>query len=92
MSQQFIRQLKDIQLGLDPNSFSNGRRTDAGTQVEYDSNHIVFLSVDGQTSGTRVDWDSSQWARVDWDSNQSIFSVILCGKKFRVSQILEHGN
>ena len=54
MSQQFLRRSKDIRLGLEPNSFSVGRRTDVSDLSQLGLESIVSALVDGQTSGTWV--------------------------------------
>ena len=54
MSQQFLRRSKDRRLGLDPNSFSVVRWTDVWDSSRLGLESIVSASVDGQTSGNRV--------------------------------------
>ena len=49
-----MRQSKDRRLGLEPNSFSVGRKTDVWDSSRLGLESIVSASVDGQTSGTRV--------------------------------------
>ena len=54
VSQQFLRRSKDRRLGLEPNSFSNGRRTEVWDSSQLGLESIFSASVDRQTSGTRV--------------------------------------
>ena len=97
MSQQFLHQSKDRRLGLESNSFSDGRRTDAwdssrlglepncfivGRQTDACDSIRIGLnlnssaSVDGQTSGTRVDWDLSQSTVLEYSVQKSSVSHI----------------
>ena len=55
MNQQFLRQSKDRRLGLNPNNFSVGRRTDAWELSRLGLEQNSF-SVSQQTDV----WDSSQ--------------------------------
>ena len=54
VSQNFLRWSKDRQLGIEPNSFSVGRRTDVWDLSRLGLESIVSASVDGQTSGAQV--------------------------------------
>ena len=65
VSQQFLRRSKDRRLGLEPNSFSDGRRT-------YDGDSSPLgLKPNSFSVGRRIDaWDSS---RIGLDPNS--FSV-----------------
>ena len=55
MSQQFLRQSKDRRLGLEPNSFSDSRRTDA-----WDSSQLR-LNPNSFSVGQWTDaWDLSR--------------------------------
>ena len=85
-SQQFLRRSKDRQLGLEPNSFSDGWRTDTwdlsrlglkpnsfsiGWRIDaYDSSQIG-LKPNSFTVGWRTDvWDSSRLGLKSIDSSQ----------------------
>ena len=90
VSQQFIRGSKDRRLGIEPNSFSDGQRTDAGDSSRlglepnsfslcqridtYDLNQIG-LEPNSFAVGWRTDiWDSSRLRLESID----IFGHILC--------------
>ena len=90
VSQRFLRRQKDRRLGLEPNSFSDGRRTDAGESSRlvlepnsfsvsqqtdaYDSRRI-WLEPNSFAVGWRTDvWDSSRLGLESFNS----FGHILC--------------
>ena len=55
VSQQFLHRSKDRRLGLEPNSFSDGQRTDAGDSSQ------LGLEPNSFSVGQRTDaWDSSR--------------------------------
>ena len=90
VSQQFLRRKKDRQLGLEPNSFSNGRRMDAGYSgrlgLKLNSFSVgrrtdacdlsqIGLKPNSFAVGRRTDiWDSSWLGLESIDS----FGHILC--------------
>ena len=90
MSQQFLRQSKDRRLGLKPNSFSDGRRTDAwdSSQLGLEPNSFsvgrgtdacdlsrIGIEPNSFTVGLWTDvWDSSQLGLESINS----FGHILC--------------
>ena len=54
VSQQFLRRSKDRRLGIEPNVFSVGKRTDVWDSSRLVLESIFSASVNGQTSGTQV--------------------------------------
>ena len=79
MSQQFLRRSKDRRLGLEPNSFSNGRRSDAwySSQIGLEPNSFAVGRSTDVCDSSQLGLESIDSSRLGIESI-NIFGHILC--------------